>query len=91
MPKTLKRGNLNKKTKKHKRGRQLDYTKPGRLAYEGKSSKKELLRITKYGKKLDTMLRNHDDIPEWCQKKIILASDYLGSVYHYMDYKLSQH
>ena len=44
-----------------------------------------------YGKKLDTMLRNHDDIPEWCQKKIILASDYLGSVYHYMDYKLSQH
>ena len=24
-------------------------------------------------------------------KKIILASDYLGSVYHYMDYKLSQH
>ena len=50
MPKTLKRANLNKKTKKHKRGRQLDYTKPGRLAYEGKSSKKELLRITKWKK-----------------------------------------
>ena len=34
------------------------------------------------------MLRNYDDLPEWCQKKIILASDYLGSVYHYMDFKI---
>ena len=59
--------------------------------YKNQASRKELKRITKYGKKLDEMLRNHDDIPEWCQKKIILASDYLGSVYHYMDFKIADH
>jgi hypothetical protein len=81
-----------KRTKKnHQKGRQLDYTRPGRLSYEGRSTRKELKRITKYGKKLDEMLRNHDDIPEWCQKKIILAGDYLGSVYHYMDFKIADH
>ena len=60
---------LKKELKKnHQKGRQLDYTPEDYP--EGKSSRKELKRITKYGKKLDEMLRNHDDIPEWCQKKL---------------------
>ena len=89
---TQKKMHSTRKTKKnHQKGRQLDYSRPGRLSYEGKSARKELKRITKYGKKLDEMLRNHDDLPEWCQKKIILASDYLGSVYHYMDFKIADH
>ena len=42
-----------KRTKKnHQKGRQLDYTRPGRLSYEGRSTRKELKRITKYGKKI---------------------------------------
>lgn len=86
--KTKKRRVQGKKTKK---GRQFDYHRPGRLAYEGKSSRKELKRIVKYGKKLDEMLHNHDDLPEWVQKKIILAGNYLGSVYHYMDFKIAEH
>ena len=64
--KTKKRRVQGKKTKK---GRQFDYYRPGRLAYEGKSARKELKRIVKYGKKLDEMLHNHDDLPEWVQKK----------------------
>ena len=44
------------------------------------------------GKKLDEMLRNHDDIPgQMKSEKIILAGDYLGSVYHYMDFKIADH
>ena len=89
---TKKKVHSTKKTKKnHQKGRQLDYTQPGRLSYEGKSARKELKRITKYGKKLDEMLRNYDDLPEWCQKKIILAGDYLGAVYHYMDFKIADY
>ena len=92
MPRTNKKSHSNsKKSKKNLPGRQLDYKRKGRLAYEGKTSRKELKRIKKYSHELDQMLRNHDDLPEWVQKKIILASNYMGSVYHYMDFKLAEH
>ena len=92
MPRTNKKSHsYSKKSKKNLPGRQLDYKRKGRLAYEGKTSRKELKRIKKYSHELDQMLRNHDDLPEWVQKKIILASNYMGSVYHYMDFKLAEH
>ena len=92
MPRTNKKSHPHsKKSKRNLPGRQLDYKRKGRLAYEGKTSRKELKRIKKYAHELDNLLRNHDDLPEWVQKKIILASNYMGSVYHYMDFKLAEH
>ena len=93
MPRTnrKKHANSKKRTQKHMPGRQFDYVKKGRLAYEGKSARKELKRIKKYANELDHRHRNHDDLPEWVQKKIVLASEYMGSVYHYMDFKMAEH
>ena len=82
---------IGKKSKKNLKGRQFDYTRKGRLSYEGKTARKELKRIKKYSHELDIRLRNHDDLPEWVQKKIILASEYMGSVYHYMDFKIDEY
>ena len=43
MPRTNKKSHsYSKKSKKNLPGRQLDYKRKGRLAYEGKTSRKEL-------------------------------------------------
>ena len=87
---TKKKINKNKnKTLKSKKGRQLDYIRNGRLSYEGKNIRRELKKINKLSKLLDKKIRNYDDLPEWVQKKIILASDYIRSSYEYIDYKLN--
>ena len=86
MPRTNKKSHSNsKKSKKNLPGRQLDYKRKGRLAYEGKTSRKELKRIKKYSHELDQMLRNHDDLPEWVESKITLANDYIAKVKHYLE------
>ena len=89
MPRTNKKSHsYSKKSKKNLPGRQLDYKRKGRLAYEGKTSRKELKRIKKYSHELDQMLRNHDDLPEWVQDKVTTAEDRLRSAFEYIDYKL---
>ena len=87
--KTLKNKTLKNKTLKNKKGRQLDYIRNGRLSYEGKNIRRELKKINKLSKLLDKKIRNYDDLPEWVQKKIILASDYIRSSYEYIDYKVN--
>lgn len=83
-----------KRTIKHsksKKGRQFDYKKPGRLSYEGKTAKKDLQNIAKNSIILDAHLRNNDDLPEWIQKKITLANNYINSVSEYMLFKVKHH
>ena len=56
---------------------------------EGSMALSQLRRSAKYSQKLGDMIRESDDLPEWVESKITKASDYLGSVYHYLDYELN--
>tara|TARA_B100000768_G_C11258789_1_gene367741 strand:- start:1558 stop:1869 length:312 start_codon:yes stop_codon:yes gene_type:complete len=80
-----------KKSKKNKTGRQFDYKKKGILSYEGKNARKDLKNIYLKSYLLEKKLRNDDDLPEWVQKKISLADNYMESVYKYMNFKIKEH
>ena len=53
--------------------------------------KSTTLEIMEYGKKLTDMLDKYDDMdgevdfPNWWQKKLILARDYMSAAFHYLD------
>ena len=64
--------------------RDLDHDK-----HEGSMARSQLRRAAKYSQQLGEMIRVDDDLPEWVEAKITKASDYLGSVYHYLDYELN--
>jgi hypothetical protein len=64
--------------------RDLDYDKD-----EGSMAHSQLRRTTKYSQQLSEMIQSDDDLPEWVEAKITKASDYLGSVYHYLDYEIN--
>ena len=64
--------------------RDLDHYK-----HEGSMARSQLRRAAKYSQQLGEMIRMDDDLPEWVEAKITKASDYLGSVYHYLDYEIN--
>jgi len=68
----------------HEAPRDLDHSE-----HEGSMALSQLRRSAKYSQKLSHMIRESDDLPEWVESKITKASDYLGSVYHYLDYKIN--
>lgn len=70
--------------KNMRKGRNLDYIH----SCEGRMAKSNLYKIAKYSQKLHDKLYKCDDLPEWILKKIYLASDYMSSVYHYLDHKI---
>lgn len=57
---------------------------------EGRMSKSQLDKIARYSQSLHDKLRDHDDLPEWVQAKIAVASENIGKVYHYLDYKMKR-
>ena len=65
-------------------GRDLDYDKG-----EGSMAHSQLRRATQHSQKLSHMIRDADDLPEWIEAKITKASDYLSSVYEYLDYEIN--
>jgi hypothetical protein len=65
-------------------GRDLDHSD-----HEGSMALSQLRRAAKYSQQLGHMIRESDDLPEWVESKITKASDYLGSVYHYLDYEIN--
>ena len=68
----------------HEEPRALDHSE-----HEGSMALSQLRRSAKYSQKLSHMIRESDDLPEWVESKITKASDYLGSVYHYLDYEIN--
>ena len=46
----------------------------------------ELLKANEYAAKLFGMVAKHENLEGWVASKITKASDYLSSVYHYLDY-----
>ena len=67
------------------------------LAYKAESdhevqmARGDLYKIAKYAIKLHEMLKGVEEregLDGWVQSKITKAADYIGSVYHHLDYEL---
>jgi hypothetical protein len=57
---------------------------PGEYGEEGDMAKNELQTIIRAARKLSGMLDNNDDMPEWTQKKITKAADYVDTAADYI-------
>lgn len=58
---------------------------------EGRMARNELHRTAMKASKLKTMLQDADDLPEWVEKKISLAANYIDSVTNYMTTEILRH
>ena len=56
----------------------------GEYDYEGDMAKTQLVTISDAAEELHDMLKDDENMPEWCQNKITKAMDYLDSVRDYM-------
>ena len=59
--------------------------------HEVQMARAELYKIAKYSIKLHEMLKNVSEaegLEGWVQAKITKAADYIGSVYHNLDYEM---
>jgi hypothetical protein len=55
--------------------------------HEAKMAKAELYKLAQYSAKLFKMIDEGDELQGWVQAKITKASDYISSVYHYLEYE----
>ena len=56
---------------------------------EGRHAKMQLKKAAEYSIKLARMMDDMTQLPSWIQSKITKASDYISSVYHYLDYEMT--
>ena len=76
-------------TKKLKEGGLGDLAHAAERDHEVQMARSDLYKIAKYAIKLHEMMKNVSEaegIEGWQQAKITKAADYLGSVYHALDY-----
>tara|TARA_R110002073_G_scaffold311251_1_gene482257 strand:+ start:330 stop:836 length:507 start_codon:yes stop_codon:yes gene_type:complete len=55
--------------------------------HEGKMAKSQLYRTSKMAHMIFQIIEDDDQLPSWVQSKITKASDYLQSVFSYLDYE----
>ena len=60
------------------------------IDYEGGMAKSQMLKMKKYVDALSNMIEDESQLESWVQAKLTKASDYMSSVYHYLDYQKSQ-
>ena len=65
---------------------------------EGRMIRHKTHQLERHSRMLRGMVRDNDDLPDWINKKVVLASDYLNSAAQYManrvssgDYKVKHH
>jgi hypothetical protein len=78
-------------TKKLKEGGLGDLANAAERDHEVQMARADLYKIAKYAIKLHDMLKTVSEaegIQGWQQSKITKAADYMGSVYHAMDYDM---
>ena len=64
-----------------------DFLGPDGKDYEGGMAKSQMLKMKKYAMALCDMVDDETQLEAWVQSKITKASDYMSSVYHYLDYQ----
>ena len=67
-----------------------DYLGNDGMDYEGGMAKSQMLKMKKYAMALCDMVDDESQLEAWVQAKITKASDYMSSVYHYLDYQESK-
>ena len=72
-------------------GRMLDYGHVKSDSREGKMMKQALYEMSEYSRELHDMLKEDDDLPQWCHYKVAVARACIGKVKHYIEYKLKKH
>ena len=82
--------------KKHKIHEMLeddgDADKPSNEGdHEGDMARAQLMNIKKCSEHLFNMIGEDEGLEAWVQDKISKASDYISSVYHFMDYEKNKH
>ena len=60
------------------------------MDYEGGMAKSQMLKMKNYAKALCDMIDDETQLEAWVQAKLTKASDYMSSVYHYLDYQQSK-
>ena len=60
------------------------------MDYEGGMAKSQMLKMKNYAKALCDMIDDDTQLESWVQAKLTKASDYMSSVYHYLDYQQSK-
>jgi hypothetical protein len=60
------------------------------MDYEGGMAKSQMLKMKKYVMALNNMIDDESQLESWVQAKLTKASDYMSSVYHYLDYQKSK-
>ncbi len=60
------------------------------MDYEGGMAKSQMLKMKKYAVALCDMIDDESQLESWVQAKLTKASDYMSSVYHYLDYQQSK-
>ena len=71
-------------------GETPDHAGKHQFSYDGEidMARAELLKASDYSNQLFDMVANTEALPGWVASKITKASDYLSSVFHYMDYEM---
>lgn len=56
--------------------------------HEAEMARADLYKMAKYSMKLFQMIQEGQELEGWVQAKITKASDYISSIYHYMEYQM---
>ena len=67
-----------------------DYLGNDDFDYEGGMAKSQMLKMKNYAKALCDMIEDETQLEAWVQAKLTKASDYMSSVYHYLNYQKSK-
>lgn len=60
---------------------------PRKDDHEAKMARADLYKLAEYSIKLFKLIGEDDELDGWVQSKITKASDYISSVYHYLEYE----
>ena len=64
-----------------------DYLGDDGRDYEGSKARSQMLEMKRYIIALGQMIDDETELEAWVQAKLTKASDYMSSVYHYLDYQ----
>lgn len=65
----------------------MDLEKPRHDDHEAKMARADLYKLAKYSAELFKIIDENEELDGWVSAKITKASDYISSVYHYLEYE----
>ena len=66
-------------------GHSVDHADSGEYDYEGDQAKDQLNTIVRAARRLDGLLDDNENMPEWVQMKVTLAADYIDTAADYIE------